>query len=134
MLFCFVILFCFQALGECFSHYLRLPIPGPVIGMVLLFFALLIWPRLLQKIESAAMDLLQHLSLLFIPAGVGIMVSYTQVGAAWFAVLASMLISTLLTMAVVALSFQYFQSNAQQPSDLHRGEAEEQQDHQDHQG
>ena len=88
----------------------------------------------LAKIESAAMDLLQHLSLLFIPAGVGIMVSYTQVGAAWFAVLASMLISTLLTMAVVALSFQYFQSNAQQPSDLHRGEAEEQQDHQDHQG
>lgn len=107
---CFVILIAFQVLGEALSRQLPLAIPGPVIGMVLLFVALLFFPRLLQKIERAAMDLLQHLSLLFIPAGVGIMVSYQQVGSDWGAIIISMIMSTVLTMAVVALSFKYLLS------------------------
>ena len=109
MLFCFLVLLVFQFLGEAISRVLGLPIPGPVIGMMLLFFTLIAFPRLLAKLEHAAMAMLQHLSLLFIPAGVGIMVSVSQIGDHWLAIVVSMVVSTLLTMIVTALSFAYFQ-------------------------
>lgn len=109
MFFCFFVLFLFQAIGELLSRYCPVPIPGPVLGMVALFLCLLLSPRLLQKIERASMDLLQHLSLLFVPAGVGIMVSQAQIGSAWMAIVVSMVLSTVVTMVVVAMTFQYLQ-------------------------
>lgn len=108
MLFCFLVLLVFQFLGEGLTRLFALPIPGPVMGMMLLFFTLIKFPRLLTKLESAAMMMLQHLSLLFIPAGVGIMVSLSQVGDHWLAIVVAMVVSTLLTMIVTALSFAYF--------------------------
>lgn len=107
MLLCFIVLLAFQLVGEVLARLMGLPIPGPVIGMLLLFFTLIRFPRLLAKLEQAAMAMLQHLSLLFIPAGVGIMVSVSQIGDHWLAILVSMLASTLLTMVVTALSFSY---------------------------
>lgn len=112
MFFCFSVLFLFQAIGELLSRYSPVPIPGPVLGMVALFICLLFSPRLLLKIEKASMDFLQHLSLLFVPAGVGIMVSQAQIGSAWMAIVVSMVVSTVVTMVVVAMSFQYFQKPA----------------------
>ena len=109
MLLCFIILLAFQFLGETLTRFFGLPIPGPVIGMMLLFFTLIQFPRLLAKLENAAMAMLQHLSLLFIPAGVGIMVSVSQIGHHWLAILVSMVASTVLTMVVTALSFNYLQ-------------------------
>lgn len=112
MLFCFLVLLVFQFIGEAVTRLFDLPIPGPVIGMMLLFFTLIAFPRLLAKLEHAAMAMLQHLSLLFIPAGVGIMVSVSQIGDHWFAIVVSMVVSTLLTMIVTALSFAYFQQRS----------------------
>lgn len=112
MLFCFLVLLVFQFLGEAITRLLELPIPGPVIGMMLLFFTLIAFPWLLAKLEHAAMAMLQHLSLLFIPAGVGIMVSVSQIGDHWFAIVVSMVVSTLLTMIVTAVSFAYFQQRS----------------------
>lgn len=112
MLLCFIILLAFQFLGEMLTRFLGLPIPGPVIGMMLLFFTLIQFPRLLAKLEHAAMAMLQHLSLLFIPAGVGIMVSVSQIGDHWLAILVSMVASTVLTMVVTALSFNYLNGSS----------------------
>ncbi|MBC3881145.1 CidA/LrgA family protein [Undibacterium sp. LX40W] len=112
MLFCFLVLLVFQFIGEAVTRLFDLPIPGPVIGMMLLFFTLIAFPRLLAKLEHAAMTMLQHLSLLFIPAGVGIMVSVSQIGDHWLAIVVSMVVSTLLTMIVTALSFAYFQQRS----------------------
>lgn len=112
MLFCFSVLFAYQILGELVSRFLPIFVPGPVLGMVLLFFSLLMFPWLMKKLESAAMDLLQHLSLLFVPAGVGIMVSIVTLSSAWLAILTSMVMSTILTMVVVAFSFQFLQTKA----------------------
>jgi holin-like protein len=99
----FAILLLFQCLGEGAVFLLGLPVPGPVAGMVLLFVALLRWPSLQARIETAANALLGHLSLLFVPAGVGIVAAAGSGSGHWLAIAASLVVSTLLTMAVTAL-------------------------------
>lgn len=103
MLPAFAILLLFQCLGEALVFLFRLPIPGPVAGMLLLLAALVAWPRLHDAVEKGANELLRHLSLLFVPAGVGIVVAASSVGGHWVAVVAGLVASTLLTLAVTAL-------------------------------
>jgi holin-like protein len=101
----FATLLVFQALGEGLSYALSLPIPGPVIGMVLLLAYLMFRPAMVDKLAPTAMGLLRHLSLLFVPAGVGIMVHARLIAAEWLpismALLASVLVSIAVTAAVV---------------------------------
>ncbi len=61
-----------QSLGEMLSRGLSLPFPGPVIGMLLLLLALR-WPVAREPVAACAGFLLSHLSLLFVPVGVGVM-------------------------------------------------------------
>jgi putative effector of murein hydrolase LrgA (UPF0299 family) len=61
-----------QSLGELLAHALDLPFPGPVIGMVLLL-PLLRLARIRRHVAACADFLLRHLSLLFVPVGVGVM-------------------------------------------------------------
>ena len=103
MLPAFAILLLFQCLGEGLVFLFGLPVPGPVVGMVLLFAALLLWPALQARIEAAANELLRHLSLLFVPAGVGIIAAAGSGSGHWLAIAASLVVSTVLTMAVTAL-------------------------------
>lgn len=103
MLPAFAILLLFQCLGEGIVFLLGLPVPGPVAGMVLLFISLLLWPALQTRIEAAANELLRHLSLLFVPAGVGIVATAGSGSGHWLAILASLVVSTLLTLALTAL-------------------------------
>ncbi|MFP5462523.1 MAG: CidA/LrgA family protein, partial [Gammaproteobacteria bacterium] len=63
-----------QLAGEVIARALGLPIPGPVIGMGLLFLALLVRRGPGEDLRRTSGQLLQHLSLLFVPAGTGIVV------------------------------------------------------------
>jgi len=65
------VLLIFQLIGEVGVHTLDLLVPGPVLGMFLLFICLLIRGTLPESLDTAATGLLRHFSLLFIPAGVG---------------------------------------------------------------
>jgi holin-like protein len=102
MLTTFAILLVFQCFGEGLVFVLHLPVPGPVVGMLLLFVALLASPRLQAQVEPTGTELLRHLSLLFVPAGVGIVVAASSIGNGWLALAGSLLGSTLLTLAVTA--------------------------------
>jgi len=82
---------------------LNLPVPGPVIGMVLLFFALVIKGSVPDDLQATAQGLLSHLSLLFVPAGVGVLLHVHLVAEEWPAISAALIGSTLLTIAVTAL-------------------------------
>ncbi|MFD1557829.1 CidA/LrgA family protein [Paraburkholderia silviterrae] len=93
----------FQCLGESVSCVFSLPVRGPVIGMLLLFTFAMFRPSAAEAIEPTALELLRHLSLLFIPAGVGIMVCAQAVRGAALAVIASLVVSTTLGIAVTAL-------------------------------
>jgi holin-like protein len=93
------VLLVFQLAGEVLTHLLELPVPGPVVGMVLLLLALEL--RLPQRdgLRAASGGLLATLSLLFVPAGVGIVQHLPRLGAEWPALAASLLVSTAATVA-----------------------------------
>ena len=103
MLAAFAVLLLFQCLGEGVVFVLRLPLPGPVAGMLLLVAALIVFPKLQLLLEQAANALLAHLSLLFGPAGVGIVVAASSGSGHWLAIVASVVVSTLLALAVTGL-------------------------------
>lgn len=97
------LLLVFQLLGEVFSRALALPIPGPVIGMALLFTALAWRGGPTSELRTTAQGLLQHLSLLFVPAGTGVMLHFQRLSDEWLPLVASLLVSTAVTIAVTAL-------------------------------
>jgi holin-like protein len=93
----------FQLLGITIVTLLGLPVPGAVMGMVLFLFALMIFDGLLQKTLPVVNVLLAHFALLFVPAGVGIMQHGERLAAEWLPICASILISSVLAMAVTIL-------------------------------
>lgn len=106
MLAAFTFLLVFQLLGEAIAHVLALPVPGPVIGMVLLFGFLALRRGPGRDLQDTSQTLLQHLSLLFVPAGTGVMVHLHRLQDEWLAIALSLLISTAITLAVTALLLQ----------------------------
>jgi holin-like protein len=74
--------------------------------MLLLLGALLLRGNAPIWLETTAQGLLQHLSLLFVPAGVGVMVHIALIRAEWLPILATLTLTTIITMAVTALSLQ----------------------------
>ena len=92
----------FQCLGEALVHLTGLPVPGPVVGMLLLFVGLRARGAIPEALNAAATGLLQHLSLLFVPAGVGVMLHFGRVADEWPAIVAAIVISTVLAIAVTA--------------------------------
>lgn len=98
----------FQLAGELIVRLTGIPVPGPVLGMVLLaaFFALS--GGVPEELRKAASVILQHLSLLFIPAGVGLMLHAARIGAEWLAIGAAFLGSTVLSLVVTVLVFRAF--------------------------
>lgn len=70
------LLLVFQLIGEVIARAFNAPIPGPVIGMGLLLAALVLKGGPSAELQQTAGHLLQHLSLLFVPAGVGIMLYF----------------------------------------------------------
>ena len=100
------ILLIYQLVGEVTVLYLKLPVPGPVMGMVLLFVTLLIRNRTPASLENASTALLSHLSLLFVPAGVGMMVHFQRIGNEWLPISLAILLSTVVTLVLTALIMQ----------------------------
>lgn len=98
----FSLLLLFQLLGEATVRLLQLPVPGPVAGMALLLLGLLWRGGPGRRLAQAANHLLQHLSLLFVPAGTGLVAHLSLLRAEWLPISVSLLFSTVLTMAVTA--------------------------------
>lgn len=92
-----------QLAGELTTKALTIPAPGPVIGMVYLFMFLMIKGSLPTDLEETANSLLNNLSLLFVPAGVGVMLHFKLLGNQWFPLSIALIISTALTIAVTGL-------------------------------
>ncbi|HRF13903.1 MAG TPA: CidA/LrgA family protein [Candidatus Accumulibacter phosphatis] len=111
------LLLVFQLLGEVIARGLALPIPGPVIGMALLFAALAVRGGPATDLRKTAQVMLQHLSLLFIPAGTGVMLHFQRMSAEWLPLLISLVASTLITIAVTALVLRFLSRRRDLPQD-----------------
>jgi holin-like protein len=103
----FTWLLVFQCAGEALVRLAGWPIPGPVAGLALLFAGLLVRKEIPAAVTTAAEGLARHLSLLFVPAGVGVMSYVGRVADEWFAIAAALLVSTVLATAVTALTFAW---------------------------
>lgn len=101
------ILLVYQLIGETLVLALGLPIPGPVMGMVFLFVTLWMRKSLPEDVKETAQGMLRHLSLLFVPAGVGVMVHASLVAQVWLPILATLVLSTLVTLAVTGWTVQW---------------------------
>ncbi len=96
-----------QLAGELTVRLLGLPVPGPVLGMVLLALGLGLRPQVPAALGDTATGLLGHLSLLFVPAGVGLMLHGPRLAEEWPALLAAMVLSTLASIAAAVLVFRW---------------------------
>lgn len=69
----FLILLLCQLAGEALAQALHVPVPGGVMGMLILFLALLLRRGVPEDLEKTSQLVLKPLSLYFVPASVGIM-------------------------------------------------------------
>jgi putative effector of murein hydrolase LrgA (UPF0299 family) len=109
-----------QLLGEFIVRAFAMPLPGPVLGMFLLFVALVLRggdggqggrgggdsAGVPKQLGAAADGLLGHLSLLFVPASVGLMRYFDLLSANALTLVLALSISTALAMAATALTFR----------------------------
>ncbi|MBV1702179.1 MAG: CidA/LrgA family protein [Hyphomicrobiales bacterium] len=115
MLVNFAILLTCQLLGEISAKALALPVPGPVLGMAFMFAALMLRDAIRRArpnftlghdVETTGRNLLSHLSLLFVPAGVGIVGSLDVFEKYGIALAVALLVSTLLALLVAVMAFR----------------------------
>jgi holin-like protein len=111
----------FQLAGEVVKRLAHVPVPGPVIGLLLLFAFL--QARTFVDLKTSedfdtsaaaqvATPLLRHLAVLFVPSGVGVLEYFEQFAQQGLAVVFVLAVSTLVTMAAAALAFAGTQSLA----------------------
>lgn len=107
-----------QLLGEAMARGSGLPVPGPLIGMALLLLFLVLRDRVARTaeqvlpralvdgtLEGTGKGLLANLSLLFVPAGAGIVGRLDVIAAHGLAIACVIVVSTVLTLAATALTF-----------------------------
>src|SRR5882757_9510689 len=108
-----LILLC-QLAGEVVVRGLRLPMPGPVIGLLILLLLLLARDRFValargplqgDGVESASRGLLAHLSLLFVPAGVGVVQKLDLLAEHGIAIAVVLAVSVVVTLLVTVATF-----------------------------
>lgn len=103
-----------QLAGEALARGLGLPVPGPVIGMVFMLLLLFARDRFRARLPAAfasealpdaGKGLLAHLSLLFVPAGVGVVQRLDLLGAHGVALLVTLVVSTAAAMLATVGTF-----------------------------
>ena len=106
MLSFFIVLLVCQLSGEVLVVFTGIPLPGPVLGMLLLFIGLLLRGGIPEGLNKMADGLLSHLSLLFVPAGVGVIAHAQLIGTELLPIAISLFLSTFITIVVTAWVMQ----------------------------
>lgn len=106
MLNALTLLFLCQLAGEIIVQALGITFPGPVFGMGLLFGGLMLFGRSGAALDAVADTILRSMSLLFVPAAVGIMQQAGLIAANWLAISAALVLSTAVTLVVTVYTFR----------------------------
>lgn len=105
-----IVLLVFQFLGECIAKYFELLVPGPVIGMVLLLFFLLIRRGSFISLDNAVALHLRYLPLLFIPAAMGIITQIDIITKEFWAIFIALFFGTLIALVFAAKFMDFLTS------------------------
>jgi holin-like protein len=95
-----------QFAGEVVARGLGLPLPGPVVGLLILLVILILRHGPTEDLRTTSNGLLRHLSLLFVPAGVGIVTQLDALERDWLPILVAILVSTALGLVVTGWLMQ----------------------------
>lgn len=113
----------FQLLGETLVYLTGLPIPGPVVGLALLL-PVMAWQKgWMATVRPTAQTLLQHLSLLFVPAGVGVMQHLRRIGDEALAIGVALVLSTWIGLLVTAFTLQWLLRRRKEKDEADQGGA-----------
>ncbi|MFR5264224.1 CidA/LrgA family protein [Clostridium sp.] len=93
--------------SEFISKSLHLPIPGNILGMLLLLFLLCTKVVKVEMIDKVSTFLLDHLAFFFIPAGVGIITAYNVLRGNTIKLLTIAIVSTFVIMAISGVVVQW---------------------------
>lgn len=108
--FFYILLFYF--LGEALSSFTGNFIPGSVIGMILLFLSLLFRVVSPWSVRQTATVITKNMTLFFIPPAVGLMAYATYLSNAFWTILLSIILSTVLTIAAVSITQEYLEKKS----------------------
>ena len=108
MLYALATLFAFQLLGELVVRITGLPLPGALIGTLLLLLGLLFYRRLPKPLEETAGVLLQNMMLLFIPVIAGVMLEFDHLRREWLPFVLACVVGAAITFTATALTFRFF--------------------------
>lgn len=103
----FAIILAITYFGEMVSRLINFPIPGPVIGMIILFLLLKFSLLKVKQVENATVLLLGNLAILFIPPGVKLISALDLLHGNLIKIISLMIITTILTMATTGLTVQF---------------------------
>ena len=97
------VLIVLQLIGEIIVRVSHLPVPGAVIGLVLLYGILVIRGKVPDEMSLTSGFLLQNLGVLFVPAGVGVISYLPMFAAQWWNIVLVLLVSVTATIAITGL-------------------------------
>ncbi|WP_319509102.1 CidA/LrgA family protein [uncultured Methanolobus sp.] len=100
-------------MGDLIHNYFNLPIPGNVLGMVMLLILLLTGVIKLTMIEDVSNFMLKHLSFFFIPAAVGLITCFTILEGKWTALMFISVVSTFIIAIVTGMTVQILMKRRQ---------------------
>lgn len=106
--FCIILLF--SVIGEGLRVFLHLPVPGSIIGILLLFAAFETKLIDAKKIEPTCEFLLNNLTILFVPAGVGLMKYYGAIQYTWPILLGIVVVCVVTTLVIVGKTTEFMEA------------------------
>jgi holin-like protein len=109
------LIFACQLSGEALVRLVGAPVPGPVAGMVILLTGLAVAGGPSAELRKAGTGLLNHLTLFFVPAGVGLIAHGARLRADWWPIALGIVGSTLLTMLLVGWLIAQFARATESP-------------------
>lgn len=122
VLYAFLALLVLQWVGEVLVQALGLPLPGALVGALLLLVGLLLLGRLPKALEQTSGALLQNLMLLFIPIVAGVMLHFERIASEWLPFLASGIGGAVLTLLVTAAVFRWLLQRSGQKTEVEAAE------------
>ena len=96
----FLLILCITFVGELVKYVLPLPIPASIYGMVILFVGLMTGHIKLSSVKEAGKFLIEIMPVMFIPAGVGLITSWSQLQSFLVPLLVITVVSTFVVMIV----------------------------------
>lgn len=98
------IIFAVYLMGEVTAMLLPIPIPGNIMGMLLMFIGLTLKWIKMKHVQTVGKFLLSHMAFLFIPAGVSIIESVALIKDDWFKILMVCVLTTIITFAATGIT------------------------------